>query len=651
MISKRVAKVVDTLLKQHRAAVVSLHIFLILASLTCAWLLQFDFTLPQRRILLSVAPILVLFRLLAMAHCRLLHGNWRYTGVDDATEILKSISFSSVAFFVAVRFLFHIQALPSSIYVMEAVLSACLLAGVRLGFRVLSEAANRLSSDDARKQVIIIGAGFAAQMIIRELRHVANHYWVVGCVDDDKSKLRQKIQGKRVLGTVSQLPEIAAEYGVREALIAVPSATKTQMRRFVNICEEAGVKSSTVPSLQDIISGRAKIDELHEVNLNDLLGREAVQIDLDSVRHVLTDKVVLVTGAAGSIGSELCRQILEYQPSKLVCLDQNETGLFYLEMELRRTQNAACISYCVADYTYSDRMSRILSTHQIQIVFHAAAYKHVPLMEQNPRVALENNVFGLTRFLDLAQSLGCEAFVLISSDKAVNPTNVMGCTKRLGELILASRKNGDMRCVSVRFGNVLGSQGSVVPVFQKQIAEKQCLTVTHPDISRFFMTISEAVSLVLQASAIGRHRDILVLDMGEPIRIVDLARTLIRLSGKTERDVEISFTGLRPGEKLYEELFYEDEQVLKTSCDKIKRTSGAILSWPELKAGLDDLRATIYTTDDDEMRAKIQNIVPEYSFEGGERTQASALVIGASGTGSHYAGRVQSGLGLTNGYH
>jgi FlaA1/EpsC-like NDP-sugar epimerase len=624
MISKRAATVVDALLKQHRVVILVVHICLILISLGCAWLLLFDFTLPQVRLVLWVAPILVLFRLFAMDRCKLLHGNWRYTGVDDATEILKAISLSSVAFFVTVRFLLHLHALPVSIYVMEAVMSACVLAGVRLGFRVLAEAANRMPFEDARRQLIIVGAGFAAQMIIRELRQGATQYWVVGCVDDDKSKLRQKIQGKRVLGTVEQLPEIAAQYGVREVLIAVPSATGAQMRRFVSICEKAGLKSSTVPTLQELISGRADINELHEVNVNDLLGREAVQIDLDSVRHIIAGKVVLVTGAAGSIGSELCRQILEYEPSGLVCLDQNETGLFYLEMELRRKQGRASTVYCVADYTDQNRMSRTFSTHQIQIVFHAAAYKHVPLMEQNPRVALENNVFGLTRFLDVAQTLHCEAFVLISSDKAVNPTNVMGCTKRLGELILASRKNGNMRCVSVRFGNVLGSQGSVVPVFQKQIAEKQCLTVTHPEIARFFMTISEAVSLVLQASAIGRHGDTLVLDMGEPVRIVDLARTLIRLSGKTEKDVEIIFTGLRPGEKLYEELFYEDEQIFATSCDKIKRTAGMILSWPELKSRLDDLYATIYTSGDDELRAKIQNIVPEYSYEG---HHAGALAI------------------------
>src|SRR5262249_35926706 len=342
-------------------------------------------------------------------------------------------------------------------------------------------------------------------------------------------------------------------------LIAVPSASGAQMRRFVQICESAGLKSSTVPALKDLISGKSKINEVHAVNLDDLLGREPVSGDLFSVRHVLTERTILVTGAAGSIGSELCRQILEYEPLRLVCVDQNETGLFYLQMELERLSQASRVTYCVADYTDSERMLRIFGVNRVDIVFHAAAYKHVPLMEHNAREALQNNVFGLLRLLDVANTAQCQSFILISSDKAVNPSSIMGCTKRICELIMASFPSAQMRCVSVRFGNVLGSQGSVVPVFQKQLVEKQRITVTHPEITRFFMTIQEAVSLVLQAGAIGVDGDILVLDMGEPVRIVDLARTLIRLSGKTEKEVEIAFTGLRPGEKLYEELFYADE--------------------------------------------------------------------------------------------
>ena len=385
--------------------------------------------------------------------------------------------------------------------------------------------------------------------------------------------------------------------------------SKTKNRRS----SPDGQKNSTRPGGQD----SANIKRLGELTLSDLFGREAIQVEWDSVRQVITDKVVLVTGAAGSIGSELCRQILEYEPAKLICLDQNETGIFYLQMELCETPVPSAAVYCVEDFTHSDAMRRIFSAHQIQTVFHAAGYKHVPLMEQNLRAALENNVFGLVRFLDICEAARSEAFVLISSDKAVNPTSIMGCTKRLGELILASRESERMRCVSVRFGNVLASQGSVVPIFQKQLAEKRPLTVTHREIKRYFMTVSEAMSLVLQASAIGEHGDILVLDMGEPVRIIDLARAMIRLSGKSERDAQIVVTGLRPGEKVHEDLFYKDEDVTSTSCDRIKRASGTPLSWPELKSQLDVIGVAVQRAGDDAIRAQLQSIIPEYNFEGG----------------------------------
>jgi FlaA1/EpsC-like NDP-sugar epimerase len=376
-----------------------------------------------------------------------------------------------------------------------------------------------------------------------------------------------------------------------------------------------GRTNAASPELRDLTSKRTKIKARREVRLSDLIRRKAVRAELDGVRKVVAGKVVLVTGAAGSIGSELCRQILKYGPTKLVCLDRNENGLFHLQMDLRERQGSTAIAYCVEDFAHSDAMRCIFSAHRIQIVFHAAGYKHVPMMERNPQAAIENNVFGLVRLLDVCEASRCETFVLISSDKAVNPTSVMGCTKRLGELILACRKGGGLRCVSVRFGNVLGSQGSVVPVFQKQIAENKPLTVTHEDITRFFITVGEAVSLLLQASAIAKNGEILALEMGEPIRILDLARALIRSSGKTEKDVEIIFPGLRPGEKLHEELFYEDEQVFLTSCDGIKRTSRTILSWPDLKSWLDALRLLLYTADDDKLRTQIQRIIPEYRFE------------------------------------
>jgi FlaA1/EpsC-like NDP-sugar epimerase len=608
--TRKLSRLTEVLLQQHRAIILILHVCLISASLLISWLLRFEFVMRNGAILVGALPILIFLRLTAMARFNLLHGNWRFTGVDDAADIVKATAVGSIAFFAVIRLVLHIATFPISVYIIEAVLTGCMLATVRLSFRVLAEASGHVSANCPRKQVALIGAGFAAQMIIRELRARSKSYWVVGCLDDDPRKKGSKVLGKPVLGTVDDLPEVAARHGVEEVLIAVPSATSSQMRRFVDVCDAADLKYATVPSLNDLISGKAQINDIRNVDLEDLLGRQPIRLDIDFVRRAITGKVVLVTGAAGSIGSELCRQILHYEPSKLICLDHSETGLFYLQMEL----GSARAIYCVADYTHGERMSRLFAMHSVHTVFHAGAYKHVPLMEANLREALDNNVFGLKNFLEIAEAAHCQAFVLISSDKAVNPTSFMGCTKRLGELMLSSRPASGMRCVSVRFGNVLGSQGSVVPVFQKQLAEDRRLTVTHPEMTRYFMTIREAVSLVLQAAAIGNHRDILVLDMGEPVRIVDLARTLIRLSGRNEHEVEIVFTGLRPGEKLYEELFYEDEGMFATQCPHINRTQGIRSSWVDLKNELDQLHQTMFHVSDAEIRRQVQRIIPQYAI-------------------------------------
>jgi FlaA1/EpsC-like NDP-sugar epimerase len=605
---KRISRLTDVLLQQHGSVILAIHVSLIVFSVVFAWLLRFDFTLRDRNILFGAIPFLLLCRIAAITRFNLLHGNWRYTGVHDAGEIVGSTLLGSLGFIVSYRFVLDVKQFPISVYVIELLLTGFFITAVRVGFRVLAEVAARVPSNAKRTQTLIIGAGFATHMIIRELQGTASSHWVVGCLDDNPKKLGTKILGKPVLGNVDELPRIVKERGIEEVLIAVPSATGQQMRRFVEICQYAGVKFCTVPSLKDLIAGRASIQQLRQVNLEDLLGRDPVQIDLESVRSVVEGRVVMVTGAAGSIGSELCRQVLKFSPSELLCLDQNETGLFYLEKELGN--NNTC--YCVGDYTNTSGMKNCFLAHSVQIVFHAAAYKHVPMMEENPREAIRNNVLGLKDFLHVAEQSGCEEFILISSDKAVNPSSLMGATKRIGELMMCSRASGAMKCVSVRFGNVLGSQGSVVPVFREQIEKEKRITVTHPDINRFFMTIPEAVSLVLQAAAVGQHGDVLVLDMGEPIRIADMAKTLIRLSGKTEKEISIVYTGLRPGEKLYEELFYDSELVCDTNHDKIKRTRGQTIGSAELNAQLEVLRRHIYTASEQELQFIVQAIVPEF---------------------------------------
>ncbi len=593
--------------------------WLIICSLILAWLLRFDFTLPYRSILLSAIPILVFTRLATMAYFGLLRGWWKYVGIRDGIDILKAVGTGSILFWVIMRFALRATAFPRTIYVSEALLTAGLLVGVRLLSRVVAESVRENIS--SCKRVILIGAGSAAHTILREIRRPGSPYVAVGCVDDDQSKLGIRIDNVRVLGTVDQLSEVLSSEPADEALIAVPSATGAQMRRFVEICNQAKISFRTVPALKDIIAGQVAVSQLREVSLEDLLGREPVQIDLESVRKEIAGRTLIVTGAAGSIGSEICRQILEYGPARLVCLDQSETGLFYLRLDLDRHKNGAQVVFRVADVCDAERVRSMLLEFCPEIIFHAAAYKHVPMMESNVQEAVKNNVLGLIGLLDLAAEAGCKSFVLISSDKAVNPTNVMGATKRICELVISSRPPNGMRCVSVRFGNVLGSSGSVIPVLKQQLRNHQPLTITHPDIKRFFMITPEAVALVLQAFAIGDHGDILVLDMGEPVRILDLARSLIRLSGKSEHDVEIQFTGLRDGEKLKEELFYEHEKVAPTSCDRIKRTNGSLENWTGLCRQLDELRSSLTVDGAAPIRAKIKEIVPEYTFHDNKARQ------------------------------
>jgi len=606
---KHVNQLATTLLHQRSWAIGTFQASLIFFSLLLAWMLRFDFHLPQRSILLTAAPVLIVIRLVVIAHCNLSHGWWRYTGVSDALDVARAVSLGSALFFLINRYGLGLTSFPISVYLLEALLTGTSLAGVRLLSRVIAES---VLEDSNSVRVLIVGAGTAAQMLIREIKQPRSGYAAVGCVDDDPSKRKLKIHGIPVLGAVDELPRLVVQQAVEEILIAVPSASSTQMRRFVEICERSGARFRTVPSLRDLISGELTMKQVREVKLEDLLGREPVTIDLASVRNHLAEKVVMVTGAAGSIGSELCRQIVEYGPSKLICVDHSETGIFYLERELSRRPLGSSAHYVVADIRNTERMTKLLWEAHVEIIFHAAAYKHVPVMESNVPEAVMNNVFGLVQLLELAEEADCKTFVAISSDKAVKPTSIMGCTKRLGELILAAWPSPAMRCVSVRFGNVLGSSGSVIPVFTEQLRNGQPLTITDPEIKRFFMTIREAVSLVLQAFVIGKHREILVLDMGEPVRILDLAHTLIRLSGKHVGEVPLSFTGLRPGEKLYEDLFYDDETVLQTVCEKIKRTQGSVMEWKELKRHLEDLQSTLFVDGARPIKKKLKEIVPQY---------------------------------------
>ncbi len=631
---RKISQKSPALLRCRSLLMLALQIALILGSLVSAWLLRFEFRLPDSILLWTAAPILIMVRLAVMPFFNLMHGWWRHTGMSDAVDVLKAVVTGSFAFLLIMRYGLGLKIFPLTIYALEALLTFTLLTGVRVLSRMLAETVRR---DSTSKRLLLVGAGHAAQMIIREIQEVDTGYKVIGCVDDNPLKKGLRVLGVPVLGPVEVevMVRIVGRQRIDEILIAIPSASQAQMCRLVAICKEAGAAFRTVPTMAELIAGRVTLQQVREVSLTDLLGRIPVDLDLEAVREHIRDRVVMVTGAAGSIGSELCRQIRTFKPKLLLCLDQNETGIFHLQhqlsedsgnggslhnnlkSDLNNSMNNDRNVFCVADFANPERMRRIFLAYGVEIVFHAAAYKHVPVMESNVDEAVSNNVFGLLALLNVAASSNCSSFVMISSDKAVNPTNVMGCTKRVGELILAAWPGEGMRCVSVRFGNVLGSSGSVIPLFQEQIRQNQPITITHPEITRFFMTISEAVSLVLQAFAIGRSGDILVLDMGKPVRVADLAKTLVRLSGKSRQ--EFKFIGLRPGEKLFEELFYPEERVFPSACEKIACTESVRLAWPALKRGLDELYFAVSLGKRASILAHLRQIVPQFTYAGSDQ--------------------------------
>ena len=587
---------------------------LICLSAIAAWLLRFEFALHAPGVLFAAMPLLLAARLVALAAFKSLHGYWLYTGATDVARLCKAVAAGSVCFFVLERYVVGERAFPLSVYAIEAVVTTCSLIVARLLAVLLVQSKLQLQrrSADARR-ILIIGAGFAGHMLVRELGRPGTGFSPVAFCDDDPRKLGAQVHGVPVVGTVDDLPALASSGKIDEILIAVPSATKRQMKRFVELCQSAHVPFRSVPSLREFASGSRAMSDLRSVNVEDLLGRDPIELDLAPVLQKLKDEVVMVTGAAGSIGSELCAQVLQCAPKKLICVDQDETGLFDLGIKLEKIAHSDTFDLTIADITDDVAMERIIGSNEVSHIFHAAAYKHVPLVESNLVEAVKNNVLALRRLIDIAEEAGCRRFVQISSDKAVNPTSFMGCTKRIGELLISARPKRSLECVCVRFGNVLGSQGSVVPVFTNQILSESRITVTHPDMTRFFMTISEAVALVLQAFAIGSHGDVLVLDMGEPVKIVELARTLIALAGKSEQDVAIEYSGLRPGEKLSEELFYADEKISQTSLDRIWRSKGRVTDWDTLNVQLDQLAFLVETGSDLRIREKAREIVPEYS--------------------------------------
>ena len=587
--------------------------------------LRYEFRIPTEGIrrFAETLPYLLALRLALSHYFRLDKSFWRHVGLRDLMQLTAATTVGSLMFPITLLALNQIHGLSFSIFALEWIMAIGLSGGVRMAVRLIHERMHLgFSTRLQGKRVFIIGAGEAGEQILRQIQHDSQQrLCVLGLIDDDPAKRGWELHGVPVLGTADELRGLVAMHNVTQILIAIPTATPNQLRRLVERCMETGAEVQLVPPLEDLIRGDVHLSELREVQIEDLLGREPVNLDLQAIEPDIAGKVVLVTGAGGSIGSELARQLARFHPSKLVLLERAESPLYFIHLEVAQRNPEIDVVPVLASVTNADRLQDIFQTHQPELVFHAAAYKHVPMLEWNVVEGVWNNVVGSLLVARCAAQAGVRKMVLISTDKAVNPSSILGATKRIAERIvleLPSLRASSTDFRVVRFGNVLGSDGSVVPLFKKQLAAGGPLTVTHPDVRRYFMTIPEAVQLVLQATALpecaGR---IALLEMGTQVRVLELAEQLIRLAGLVpHKDIKIMYTGLRPGEKMLEELVAPNEEAVSTSSDKIqvverKETDGNALA--------QRLRALIRVTSRQERNALIRalaSIVPEYQPAG-----------------------------------
>lgn len=600
-----------------------------------AFLLRFDFTLAlfYYSLMVRLLPLLLPGKILIFFLFGMYRGMWRYASLNDLWRLVQA-SFLAMLFYIAVTLFMHgFQGVPRSVFLIDAMLTFLLCGGLRMGIRIIyatKHSESILSSlffsgnngHSSGKTVIIIGAGGAGEKMLREIFDNPHlDYQVVGFLDDDPNKWGRSLHGLEVFGGAEMLPKIIKHRRIDEVLIATPCATGPQIRRIVEICKHCETRYRTLPEIGAIIDGKVSIKDLRDVRYEDLLRRPPVRLDTTEISQYLQDKRVLVTGAGGSIGSELCRQIIRFHPKELILLDASEANLYGIQMELHHELNFPRYRCILSQMQNKSLMDDVFREYRPQLIFHAAAYKHVPLLEQNPWEAFYNNILGSQVVADLAMQYGADRFVLVSTDKAVRPTNVMGASKRLSELIVQARQGNGTRFMAVRFGNVIGSSGSVLPLFRRQLEQGGPITVTHPDVTRYFMTIPEAAQLILQAGGLGEGGEIFILEMGTPIKITQMAEELVRLSGKTPgEDVEIIFTGLREGEKLYEELITHDEGVVSTKYEKImvlrsngwngKKNQAGFSLW--LNEALEDLYRIVRTHDAHAIKTKLKEILPEY---------------------------------------
>ncbi|MDH4099970.1 MAG: polysaccharide biosynthesis protein [Nitrospirota bacterium] len=591
------------LFNKRRLLVFAVDLLSIMAAFSLSFMLRFDFRLPpeMKELFLKGFYVIIVVKPAIFLISGLYRNIWRYASLQDAIEIFKVVTISSIISIFATEYIRHFAPYPRSIFILDWFLLFFMVSSSRLLWRIYRET-YIIPQKGRGKRTLIVGAGEAGSLLLKEIRRQPSSiYHIVGFLDNEHGRRGMRLHGVPVLGEIKHVKAIVRKYKIESVIIAIPSAKGKLLRDIVDRCKEAKISFKTVPTLGDLIDGKVSVSQIKDVEIEDLLGREPVVLNEIAIGAYLADKKVLVTGAGGSIGSEICRQVARFKPGKIVLVDNAETPLYNIEKDLRNTFPDLLLTPVIADIRDEARIEKIFKKFTPEVIFHAAAYKHVPMMEYNPVEAVSNNIKATKVLADAAHRFKVINFVMISTDKAVNPTNVMGASKRIAEIyVQALSQQSSTKYTTVRFGNVLGSNGSVIPLFKQQIKSGGPVTVTDPQVIRYFMTVQEAAELVLQAGCIGNGGEIFVLDMGEPVRIVDLAEELIRLSGLVPyEDIDIVFTGLRPGEKLFEELLISGEDIKPTVHEKIKVATAVGLMDP---AHLDQELETLF------QKAKLSNI-------------------------------------------
>ena len=614
MLSK--LKINPSVLRPYIRTGVFLHdLLMIPAAWYLAYWLRFNLgTIPENSLQVAtlMLPVVVLCQSISYFVFGLYRGIWRFASLYDFIRIGKSVYVGALIATLVIFAITGMQHVPRSVIPLYMILLFVFLGGNRALYRSFKDQRMRTGGG---KRVLIIGAGESAQMLARDmLQHARGEYLPVGMIDDNPDKLNREIHGITVLGGFDDIPEVALRQSIDLIVIAIPSLSSARMQRLVSICESAGTDFKTLPKLEDMISGQVTVNAIQEVSIEDLLGREKVELDRAMMQAGLSGKVILVTGGGGSIGTELCRQVAGFAPDALIVFERSEFNLYRIQTELENRYPQLNLVTILGDVCDRQVAENVMQRYRPDMVFHAAAYKHVPILQAHPAEAVKNNIIGTRIAAEAASRFDCDKFVFISTDKAVNPTNILGATKRAGEIYCEGMNTvSTTRYITVRFGNVLGSDGSVVPLFREQIRAGGPLTVTHPDMTRYFMTIRESCQLILQASVVEQEGGIYVLDMGDPVRIDYLAEQMIRLSGKEPgEDIEIQYVGLRPGEKLYEELFYEDEAKETTVNDKVFRARHASADWRMVRQVVARLEQSLDTAGDGDIKRMLAELVPQY---------------------------------------